>query len=293
MPVFRWYYILFSFPIYLIALLPMPLLFVLSDAIRFMVYHGFGYRKKVVFTNLQHAFPQKSQDWIKQTAYSFYRNLFDVTLESIKMAVVSKKFLNKHVQLHHIDLIEKLNQTGKPYVLLCGHNANWEWAGQALQINSTQVDGLYHPLSSKWFDWFLYHARARFGLLPVAMATSFREMVQRRNIPTGITFIADQTSGPDNCLWTHFLNQDTPFFLGAEKIATKFNYPVVYAAAYRVKRGYYKVEFSMLCEQPSKTKTFEITQLFVEKLEQQILKQPDAWLWSHKRWKHQQKQSTQ
>lgn len=286
MPVFRWYYFLFSLPLYMLAILPMRVLFVLSDIMRFFVYHAFAYRKQIVFTNLRNSFPDKSEAWINKTAFEYYRNLLDVTLETIKMATASKLFLNKRIQLFGLDLVHDLNKNKQPFILVCGHSGNWEWAGQALQLNSVQVDGLYHPLSSKWFNWFLYKARARFGLYPVPMQTSLREMVQRKHIPSAITFIADQTSGPENCHWTRFLNQDTPFFLGAEKVAKKFNYPVVFAEAYRTKRGHYAVYFSMLCAEPIKTKDFEITELFAAALEKQILKQPDAWLWSHRRWKH-------
>lgn len=286
MPVFRWYFIILSLPLYLIALLPMPLLLVFSDVLRFFVYHVFSYRKKVVFNNLRKSFPEKDEEWIKKTAYSFYQNLFDVTLETIKVASVSPAFFKNRVELLNLHIFHELNNRKQPFILVCGHNGNWEWAGQALQLETNQVDVLFHPLSSKWFNWFLYNTRSRFGVHPIPMQNSLREMVQRKNIPSAVTFIADQTSGPENCHWMTFLNQDTPVFLGTEKLSKKFNYPVVFGKVYRKKRGYYVVHLEMLCAEPNQTQEFEITEQFTKALEKQIIQQPEAWLWSHRRWKH-------
>ena len=286
MPKFRWYYIIYSAPLFLVSLLPLWALYGISDFARFLVYYVLGYRKKVVFENLHNSFPGKSDEWIEKTAWAFYQNLFDVIVETIKMASVSRKFFNKYVKADGLEIIHELNNRNQPFILACGHITNWEWAGQALHQNSAQVDVLYHPLSSKWFDWFMYYIRTRFGVYPMAMNNSLREMVSRKNIPSAITFIADQTPSSANCHWMKFLNQDTPVYLGIEKLAKRFNYPIVFGEAYRIKRGFYEMKFRMLCEEPNKTIDFEITEMHTKALENNIIQQPEIWLWSHRRWKH-------
>ncbi len=286
MPKFRWYYLVFSAPLYLVSLLPMPVLYAISDVVRFVVYYIFGYRKKVVLTNLRNSYPHQSNEWVKKTAWAFYQNLFDVTIETIKIATAPKHFYNKHLTLHGMDVIDDLNKKNKPFILVCGHFSNWEWAGQALHQNATQVDVLYHPLSSPWFDWFMYSIRTRFGVYPIKMNSALREMLQRKNISSAVTFIADQTPSTENCYWMNFLNQDTPVFMGVEKLAKRFNYPIVFGEGYRNKRGYYDVHFWMMCAEPNSTNEFEITQMHTKALEKQINKHPEQWLWSHRRWKH-------
>ncbi len=286
MPPYRWYYSIFSIPLYLIALLPMPVLLGLSDLIRFLVYYVFGYRKKIVFENLRNSFPDKSEEWIKKTAFAFYRNLFDVTLETIKIATASKAFFKKHVLVNNQDLLQKLKEANQPFILICGHTGNWEWAGQGLHQSGIQVDVLYHPLSSKWFDWFMYHIRSKYGIYPIPMSSTLREMVKRKAIPSAITFISDQTPGAENCHWMNFLNQDTPVYLGAEKMAKKMNYPIVFGSIVRVRRAYYELFFSMLVADPTQYEEFEITEMHTRALEAEIIKYPEIWLWSHRRWKH-------
>jgi len=287
MPKFKWYYPILAIPFYLVSLMPMFVLHGMSDVARFLFFSVFNYRKEVVFTNLKNAFPDKDEAWIKQTAYAFYQNLFDTIIETIAMASVSKKFYKKHIRIHNLDLLNSLNQ--RPFILVCGHLANWEWAGQGLHQTGTQVDVLYHPLSSKWFNWFMYFIRSRFGIHPIPMQHTLKEMLNRKEIPSAITFIADQTAGPDACHWMTFLNQDTPVFLGVEKMAQKLNYPIVYGDMYRSKRGYYDVYFKLITLEPKSLKPFEITELHTKMLEESIIKKPEDWLWSHKRWKHKRK----
>jgi KDO2-lipid IV(A) lauroyltransferase len=255
-------------------------------ALLFAVYYVFGYRKSIVFQNLRNSFPEKDEAWIKQIAWKFYQNLFDTIIETIAMAVQSKAYYKKHIHVNNLHLLHDLVKRKQAFVLVCGHLGNWEYAGQGLHLNGVQMDVIYHPLSSKWFNWFMYTARTRFGLHVIPMQSTLREMIQRKDIPSSVTFLADQTPSAEGCHWMQFLNQDTPVFMGVEKMAKKFNYPVVYGQIRRAKRGYYELDCEILTNHPKDLPEFEITHQHMQKLEETIRKQPQDWLWSHRRWKH-------
>ena len=65
------YYLTLPF-LYLVSILPRPLLYLLSDFIYVLVYTIFGYRKKVVTRNLVNAFPDKTTDEIDKIRRDFY-----------------------------------------------------------------------------------------------------------------------------------------------------------------------------------------------------------------------------
>jgi Kdo2-lipid IVA lauroyltransferase/acyltransferase len=121
------------------------------------------------------------------------------------------------------------------------------------------------------------------------MENTLRGMLANKNKITGTGFISDQTPSGDNAYWINFLNQDTPVFTGAEKIAKKFNYPVVFCKVLKPKRGYYEIELEILTMEPNSTPENYIIDSFNKKLEENIIEQPEIWLWSHKRWKHKRK----
>ena len=83
-----------------------------------------------------------------------------------------------------------------------------------------------------------------------------------------------------------FLNQDTGVLFGAEKYAKEYDYPVIFGRINKEKRGYYSFELEAVSDQPKQTGQGEIMEKVTRMLEADVIKKPEFWLWSHKRWKH-------
>ncbi|MCU0441746.1 MAG: lysophospholipid acyltransferase family protein [Bacteroidia bacterium] len=281
------YYIL-ALPFYVLALLPFPLFYLLCSFLYYVGYYLIGYRKKVIFQNLSRSFPQYSHEQIVAVAKKYYGFMIDTSLEAFKVLAMSKSTLRKRVVVENWDLIEPLRIKQQPFLFVMGHYGNWEWMGQGLQLSEkVQVDTLYQPLSNGFFDWLISSTRSKYGIHLIPMKSSLKEMIRRSTFFSGTIFLADQSpSNLDACHWMEFLNQDTPVFLGTERIAKKLNRPVVFIHTYRVKRGYYRVRFSLITDLPNETAPNWITEQHTRMLEQDIKQQPELWLWSHRRWKH-------
>lgn len=282
------YYIALPF-IYFASILPFPLLFLLSDFHFLIIYYLLGYRKKVVFRNLRNSFPGRSDEEIKKIERKFYRHLSDLLLETFKTLSISKKQMLRHCSFHPSTtaLFKKYSDEGKSVIIVLGHWGNWEWAGNTFSLLcQQQLYVIYHPLSNKRFNDLIVSMRTRFGTKLIPMRETLRQMIRNRDHISATAFIADQTPPSESAYWTTFLNQDTPVFNGTEKIAKKMNYPVIYVSVKKVKRGYYEVFAEELNAEPAKTSDGEITELHTRRLEKDIFGIPEAWLWSHRRWKH-------
>jgi KDO2-lipid IV(A) lauroyltransferase len=70
--------------IWLISILPFRLLYLISDFFFVLLYYVVGYRKKIVLSNLQLAFPEKSTNELLKIRKKFYRHFVDVFMEMIK-----------------------------------------------------------------------------------------------------------------------------------------------------------------------------------------------------------------
>lgn len=277
--------------IYLISLLPFPILYLLSDFIFVILYYVIGYRRKVVTQNLKNSFPEKSEIEIARLRIYFYRYLCDLFLETIKTLTISRATMLKHCQIDtpSLELLEKYHNEKKSLILVLGHLGNWEWGGNAFSIQcKQQLYVIYHALQNPYFNELIIKMRTRFGTKLIEMKNTFKEMLSLKESSTATAFIADQTPPPENAYWTTFLNQNTPVFWGTERISKKLNYPIIYINVNRIKRGYYSVSAELLCNTPSELTEGEITAIHTKKLEENILKQPETWLWSHRRWKHKQ-----
>lgn len=275
----------------LLSKLPLSVLYFLSDVLRLLLYNILKYRVRVVRENLTNAFPEKSATEINDIERNFYRNLSDLIAESIKSISIGKTSIERRIKFENEDIPLKYLQSGQSIIVLTAHLCNWEWLLLGCSVRYPfPIDAIYKPLHKKEMDTLFYRTRSKFGANPVAMKDTLREMLRRKNIVRGIAMVADQTPPHGEIqYWTNFLNQKTAFFVGADKLAKKGNFPVIFAGMKREARGRYKVFFKEISSPPYDTfGEFEIIQRYACTLEDTIHQAPSDWLWSHKRWKHKQ-----
>jgi len=202
---------------------------------------------------------------------------------------MSKEQAMKRCHFTDTALLDKFAKEKRKIIFVLGHFGNFELAGAEVAFKTDyNLHVIYKPLSNKYFNDLINKKRMRFGTKIMPMKATFKTMLSLQNTKelSVTTFIADQTPSPQNAYWTTFLNQDTPIFWGTEVIAVKLNYPVIYVSLNQVKRGYYEMSLELLCENPKDTQKGEISEIHTKRLEQDIKRQPEIWLWSHKRWKH-------
>ena len=285
------YYISLPF-IYIIALLPYRLLYLVSDIVFILLFYVFRYRREVVFNNLRNSFPGKNSDELKKTEKDFFRYLSDLIFETFKNLTISKSDALKRCRTVNMDLVEQFTSKGRSVVIVLGHYGNWELAGNAYSLSAKhQLHVIYRKLANPYFDRLMFYIRSRLGTKLIEAQSTYPSMLNLRGQITATGFIADQTPHPENAYWTTFLHQETPVFWGTEVIARKLNYPVIYAHVDRIKRGYYELSFELLTAEPSKSNEGDITSLHTKRLEADIIKKPEIWLWSHRRWKHKRPQN--
>lgn len=278
------YYLAFPF-IYLLASLPFPILYGVSDGLAWLM-SLVGYRKAVIQANLRHSFPEKTEQEIARLTRDYYHYLCDLALEIIKTMKMSEEENIRRVKLINPEVLEELHRQKKSIVFVLGHHGNWEWFGPCISLQTPyQLVVVYRPLSQPYFERMMVSWRTRFNTEITPVQQTIRTMAANRNRVTATAFVADQAA-PVNAYWTTFLNQDTSVFTGAEKLAIKFNYPVVYLHATRPRRGYYTLTAEVMYPEPTKTAENEISEGFTRRLEKDIKAETVIWLWSHKRWKN-------
>lgn len=282
------YYLALPF-IYGISLLPFPLLYLLSDGLRLLVFGVIGYRRKVILTNLRNSFPEKSEAEIQAIRRRFERWFCDLVVETLKTLTLSPSSVKQRVTLEGVDILRGYAERKQSVILVLGHFGNWELAGArySAEPGLPQLYVIYHPLQNKWFDGLMHHMRTRHGTKLYTMRETSKSMLRDRHLNTATAFIADQTPAPERAYWMTFLNQDTPVFQGTEALAKKLGYPVMFISITRPRRGYYRMVVETLVEHPEKTREGEITEIHTRRLERDITNYPDLWLWTHRRWKHQ------
>jgi KDO2-lipid IV(A) lauroyltransferase len=280
------YYVVYGL-LYLLSLLPLRVLYLVSDFACLIIYYVAGYRKNVVFHNLSIAFPDKTEQERKQIAKKFYRNFTDNFIETMKLISAGKKFITKHYTCD-TKLFEELYQQGKRCQIHLGHNFNWEIANLAMAFYTPYILlGVYMPINNKAIDRLFKKVRSKTGtvLLP---ATEMRTaMLPWRDRQYLLALVADQNPGvPSKGYWLNFFGRPTPFVVGPEKGARTNNTAVVFIHFTKSKRGYYEAHPELAASEPNTLPEKELTKVYIQYLERVIKANPEMWLWSHRRWKH-------
>ncbi|TVQ12522.1 MAG: lipid A biosynthesis acyltransferase [Bacteroidetes bacterium] len=283
--------------LYLLSFLPFWILYGFSAFLSFLLHRVFRYRLNIVRQNLRNSFPGKTEKELRAIEKMFYRNFSDIMVEVVKFKTIPISSLKQrcHYPERSIELLNNYYDQGRSVMIVMGHMGNWEWAGASYPLyNKHKVLTAYRPLRNKIFDKDTLKMRQRTGNLLASMKNLPREMIKQRNQVTATALIADQTPSPDNAFWIKFLHQETPFFRGTELLSQKFSTPVFWGSVRRIKRGYYQIELELITENPSAfEKPGSLTCLFASYLERDISAQPESWLWSHRRWKHQRPEKAQ
>lgn len=273
--------------LYLFSLLPMRVLYLISDLGAFIMYAVIRYRRDIVFGNITQALPEKSEKERRAISKKFYRNFTDNWMETIKLMSISKDSMNKRVT-GNFDVFHQLFATGKAVQVNLGHFFNWEIMTLHAGINQPYPFlTVYLPQSSQIMNRLILYIRGRWGNSLLSSNDMARAITPWRKKQYLLALGADQRPvAPENAYWLNFLNKPTGFVKGPEKFARGQNIPVVMMTTTRKKRGYYHFDYSLLCEDPKALPDGELIRRYVRHLEENIRLQPELYLWSHKRWKH-------
>lgn len=275
--------------IYLISILPERTFYGFSDFIAFLLRDLFAYRKEIILRNLRASFPKMSPAEINNTMIAFYSNLSDTLLESFKMRTMSKADISRRFHINGLDKLKEFLAAGRTVICVTGHYANWEWGGLAISAASeSPVLLVYQPMSNQYHERYFNGLRSRFGSVMVPVKNVLRQVIANKDKPLLMVLVADQSPSPnEKNPFVRFLNQDTSFFNGPEKIVRKINGVLIFAEVRRTGRGFYEVDLVPLIDEPAVYKENEITRIHVGYLEKMIRNKPQDWLWSHRRWKGQ------
>lgn len=272
------------------ACLPLKVLYVFSDLLFVITYHLVRYRRKMVRRNLTNSFPEKTLKDIITIEKEFYHHFCDYFFETIKLLHISDEEMRQRMHFEGMDVLAEAMKDNKSCIMYLGHYGNWEWVTSiGLHVPKDVVTAqVYQLISSKSFDELFIKIRIRFKSLNIERKESMRRIVKLRNDGQQVVYgmISDQRPPRYyDQYWTRFLNQDTLTLTGTERIARQAKFSVVYLDIQKVKRGHYSATISLITPDASKIPEFAITEVYMRKLEQTIIRQPANYLWTHNRWK--------
>ncbi len=271
-----------------LAGLPLRVLYVFSDLVFFVGYYIFRYRRRITRENLERSFPGKGPEEIRKAGRRFYRHLCDIMAETLKNIGGDAGSITPRITFRNIRMLQDLYDQKKSVILYAAHYGNWEWLSVLPLYVPFRMIAFYQPLSNSMFDELMKSSREKYGITAIPSNQAYRALKSYadEDVRTLSLVLGDQ-SPPSNSpmVWLPFLNQETAFLPGANKIARKLDQVVVYPHFTKMARGHYEVELILVHPGMEETGDHPIIRNYAAQLEKSIRQDPGLWLWSHRRWK--------
>jgi KDO2-lipid IV(A) lauroyltransferase len=233
------------------------------------------------------AYPELIGPERRRLARDCFRHLGTVLGECLHLYHRDCAFVGSVVEIQGFEEIEKVRKEGRPLVLFTGHCGNWELLGAAVNCRGVGMVVVARSLDEPEQQEMLAGLRARFGTPTIERGGegAVRQLLGTLRRGGALGMLIDQDSGKMEGVWVPFFGRPAFTPIGAAKIALKQKAAVVPVFIERLAGGLHRVRFQPPLDLPDDPR--EATALMTAKIEEQVRKHPEQWVWMHRRWRRQ------
>ena len=247
-----------------------------------LIYPFMTELRKTAYTNISNCFPDKKQPQVTLLVKQHFEAIGISLFETANAYYASDKKIKKILTINNEkNFTEALKKEGG-IILLCSHFMPLMLGSRALLIKHT-IANIYRPQNNQLFDQVMVKGYIRNGAVMIK-STDTRSIMKAINNSLPIWYAPDQDLGKNNSIFAPLFGIQTATASATSRLAKNNNTRVIPYSFVRAKHGY-----EMSFEKPLKnypsgnaikdaSKTNQI-------LEKQILKNPEQYLWVHRRFK--------
>ncbi len=283
-------YILFIGFSYLFKFCGLKLSRKFSSFLTFIFFFIIPIRKNTTIDNIAKAFPQFSEEKVREVAYKSYQSFVICLIEILYLPWMSAEEVFSSVNFSNLELINQKFNEQNGLILLSAHFGNWEYMALsgALQTN-LNFSVVVKPQRNTYVTIWLDKMRNKFGNKTIPLGVSIRQIYKELKEKKVVAMIADQR-GPEDGLRVNFFGRKASVYSGPVILALKTKAPILFGVSVRQPDHSYKAEMNEIAlndlPENEDEKILEINQRLTDYLEKYIRKYPEQWLWMHKRWKY-------
>ena len=247
-----------------------------------LIYPFMTELRKTAYSNISNCFPEKKQSQVTILVKQHFEAIGISLFETANAYYASDKKIEKMLIINNEQYFTEALKKEGGIILLCSHFMPLMLGSRALLIKHT-IANIYRPQNNKLFDQVMVKGYVKNGAVMIKN-TDTRSIMKaiRNSLP--IWYAPDQDLGKNNSIFAPLFGIQTATASATSRLAKNNNTRVIPYSFIRVKDGYEMSFDKPLKNYPSgnaikdASKTNQI-------LEKQILKNPEQYLWIHRRFK--------
>jgi len=269
----------------LVALLPLPLIWLLGAIFGELLYPVMTRRRHIARTNIQACFPALSPSEQRRLVRAHFRAFAQAALATPIAWWGSKQRLQRLVHMPGREHLDRALAARRPVILLVAHFVAIEVCGVALAPDYFIID-MYKRPKNRFFDYLIRARRRRFGGLLVERREGIKPVI--RGLRKGGTFfyLSDQDQGREGAVFVPFFGIPTATLTALSRLTQLSNAVVIPAFARQRTWGRgYQLIFHPPLEQFPGDDVVADTARMNRIIEDAVRTMPDQYFWSHRRFK--------
>ncbi len=278
---------------YIWFLLPRQFVRQMGAAIGFLWIDVFRFRRNIVLSNLQIAFPEWSEQKKLQVGRESVYNMGRGFFEFFTIPHIDEAWLEKNVAFEGLEHYQKALEKKRGVLLMSLHLGNGDMAASAVSRRGYRLSIITKIFKNEFFNdlWFSFRGGQGVRHIDAHGASTAFDILKGLKRNEGVIFVIDQFMGSPYGIKTRFFGRETGSAYGLALFTLKSKAPVLPIYTYEGKDQKMHVVFEpevpvqdLICDD-KQLAMLAMTQRFNDKIEEIVREHPEQWMWVHRRWK--------
>ena len=255
-----------------------------------------GFRHSTVEKNLSFAYPEdpSRRKKLLRDAYLNFGNLIleiFMVLPSLGGKAPMRRFVSKYVDFEGAHYPKQAWDQGKKVIFLSSHLGNWEvMAASGVLIAEADLLLVTKRIKPRWLHQVIEKGRKSYGVSGAYEPKTLQKILSHlKKDRAAVGFVLDQYVGPPAGVRVPFFGIPVGTSLIVAALAKRTGAVVLPVENFRKPDGRWQVTIApALVWRSAENHHYELavnTEVFQKEMEESIFKNPEQWLWTHRRFK--------
>ena len=247
-----------------------------------LFYPFFSRFRKIAIINIQQCFPEKSKEQVRALVKKHFESIGVGFFETANAYYARDKKIQKMLTIENEHYLTNAMKNGGGVIILCSHFIPLMLGSRALSLKHT-IASIYRPQNNRLFDKIMVKGLTNGGGIMIKNSDT-RAMVKAIKNALPIWYAPDQDLGARGTVFAPLFDIQAATITATSRLAKSSNAAVIPYLFIRTDKGYH-MSFSAPIENYPSGDLVEDARKTNQILEAQIRKNPEQYLWIHRRFK--------
>jgi KDO2-lipid IV(A) lauroyltransferase len=271
-----------------IQVMPDSLVSAAGAVVGMMAYVADRNHRRIAMENVAAAFPARTPRAHKRIIRGAFRHFGRLLFELLKFSTLSPDAMLKRVEFEGEERVRAAYAQGKGVLFVTGHFGYWELQAMVHALRLPPMAVIARALDNPALNELLERMRTRTGNSVIYRRGTIRRAMRQLQSGEGVGVLIDQHILGHDAIYVDFFNRPAATTSAVAALALRTGASVVPLFALPLGGGRFRMIYEHPVEPPAATSEHplrEFTQRCTDVLEMYVRRNPELWLWMHRRWR--------